>query len=760
MNDSFLTETGQPDVSALQQTFNRCGTPFAGGVDWLDQVRDCNGPEDSADGRKHADPNNPESEAFPWENASNCKPYTADDVINELTAMDLAGFWRAMVQRGAGQSDASGYAVALVEHLVFGPMMAQLDKETELSAQHRHSRGWCLLAPRWRTEFGLKRYELKEQDLLALAQQAPEGHPLRELPAAIADPTREEFAMDLLRQWYQGYINAELPEKFQDRAPKMRDATLRRAVRELRSERKTTAPIPYICRNEAEIVTLEPYREVLIPNELTDTQQIVYQIEYLTPEQLEARILGEGYDPQWVAAAKKQSGSVSLAQLPVRSQLLGLGRLLSHPGRVNTTQPSTSTGDERTKLVEVIHAVYMATDADGVPGAYCTTFHRNIKGSPGVPEFAKHELVEDIAGKLPYVALVREWRTRAITSSRSVVEMVCTDQKLIKDTFDQTIDRASITILPPVNVYESPSGMKYEFGPAVQNFVRQGKEPQFMQMPTNTGLADGMEVYAAVRKKVDNRFGLMSEDVPPSRMQAIQERNTRRFLIAWTQAFQQVLALWQKHGDDKQFSAITGAPEGWLQEQRNTPGLLSSIFDFDVRELDSETFIKQVEAMDNSVIPMDTMNVVDRAAYTAWKSRGIVGPRVARMFLRSLPAAATALRDKVEVQVLKMFSGQPPLLVDKDDPAAAGMLDLTRETVLANPKFTAALTPEGLQAVAGEQTQSVLLNMRQAGITPRPDALFSALLENWIKNLTFIGVTQQRNKQIGRQGVDGGQPNG
>jgi hypothetical protein len=30
----------------------------------------------------------------------------------------------------------------------------------------------------------------------------------------------------------------------------------------------------------------------------------------------------------------------------------------------------------------------------------------------------------------------------------------------------------------------------------------------------------------------------------------------------------------------------------------------------------------------------------------------------------------------------------------------------------------------------------------------------------WIENLTFIGVTQQRNKQIGRQGVDSGQAEG
>jgi len=780
MNDSFLIN-GQPDLGCLIQAFNRCQPPMTGGLEWLDQVRNCNGPGDSFDGRKHADPTDPDSKAFPWENASNCKPFTADDVINELTARNVVAFWRAMIQRGAGSSDEAAYAVALVEYLVFGPMLHELDKETELSAQFMLGRGWCLLAPRWKQELGRKRYELKLATIQALsttaaqqlAQLPPDADPMTraalerqaQFVSVLLDPTREAEAKDLLREWYDRYTRSSLPSKWHSRLPAVTDKMLTRALKGLRSEEQSaTVAIPYLCKNGLEISALEPWREVCLPNEFTDAQELVFQLEYLTPTTLEGRVLGEGYDRQWVDEAKKKTKDFDWTTLPQRSQPQGVSALL---GQSAPAAGQTITGEN--KLVCIVHAVYKALDEDGVPGIYCTTFHpellRETGAAPGRYFVGKHEQVDAIENQLHYVELVHEWRTRAITASRSVCEMVATDQKLIKDTFDQIVDRGSITILPPINVYEAPTGASYaisgpaigdlQFGPGAQNrFRRKEAAAEFMQPPTGQGMADGVEVYRVVQSKVNNRFGLMSDDVPAPRMQILQERAVRRFLIGWTRAFMYGLQLWQKHGDDAEFARITGAPPGWLEERRDQPGALSSIFDFDVRELDAEAFIAQIEAMEKTVIPNDTLNVVDRARYTAWKARGIVGPRVARDFLRSLPDASTALREKAELQVLKMYAGTPPLLLDKDDPSAAGLLEATRATVLGNPKFVKALTPEALQAVAGDRMPLVLDQIKQAGMKPQPDALFSNLLGQWVENLTFIGVTQQRNKQIGRTGVE------
>ena len=740
---SFLKPDGTPDVARLITTFQRCGPVRFGSLAWLDQVRDCNGPGDSLDGRKHDIPGDPQGAAFPWNLSSNCKPFVCDDAINELAARDLTAFWRSMIQRGAGESEEAGYAVALVEHLVFGPMMARLDKEVELSTQHRHSRGWCLLAPRWRQEFGLKRFTLKLDLLNALSAQAPPESPLFGLVSAILDPTQEDLALEKLRQWYDAYVQASLPEKFRDRAPKLSDARIRKVIKALRAEGVAETPIPYLCRNEPEIVALEPWREVFIPPENNDAQDLVFHVEPITQASLEGRVLGEGYDAEWVTEAAKFAGESGANSITVRDTPAGLAGL-----NAGTSNFSGGLGNGDTGLINLVHAVYKAVDEDGVPGAYCTTFHVNVgKDSRGRDRIAKHEMVDTIAGELPYIELVLEWRNRAVTSSRSVQEMVATQQKLIKDVLDQIIDRSSVTISPPANCYTSV--LDYKFGPGAKNYVKKDREPSFMQMPSGQGLADGVAVHNIVRKTVDNRFGLMSEDVPPSRMQTAQEKSVRRFLIAWTRAFQQVLCLYQTHGDDKEFAKITGAPEGWLEERRTEPGVLSSIFDFDVRELDAEMFREQVKAMNTVVLPNDVLGVIERGQYAAWMARGIVGPRVARSFLRTLPDASGALKDKAELQVLKMFAGTPPALIDKDDPTAASLLQYTKQNVMQNPNYLKALNDEALVALAGPQAQQLAQQLQ-----PRqPNEIFSGLLVTWLKNLQFIGVTQQQNKQIGRTGV-------
>ena len=762
MSETFLKSDGNPDVDCLLRAFTRAVPPVQGGLQWLDQVRDCDGPGDSADGRKHADPDDPDGAAFPWENASNCKPFTADDVINELTARDLAAFWRAMVQHGMGTSEEATYAVALVEHLVFGPMMASLDKEVELSAQHRHARGYCLLAPRWRTQFALRRYELTLEYIAKLAQGTPPDSLPNRLMLALPDPTQDETTKELLRQWYAAYVQGQIPKRFSDRVPKIKEKQLTKIIAGLRSEKQAASVvIPYLCRDELEISALEPWSEVVLPNEMTDVQTVLYHIEYVSKSELDTRVMSEGYDEGWVEEVKKKAGNVPTEQLPVRARLLGVNGLLSANGTQRSATPTSVVPiNAPNALVQLIHAVYLTVDEDGVPVAYCTTLHKDFKGVEAggktVPAYAKHELVETIHGQLAYVALVREWRKRSITASRSVIEMVATQQKLIKDTLDQIIDRGSITIAPPVNVYESPAGVDYQFGPFVQNFVKQGKEPSFMQMPSSAGMADGVAVHNVVRKQVDNRFGLMSEDVPAPRMQLLQEKDTRRFLMGWTSAFVQGLALCQQKMDDAEFARITGAPAGWLEERRNNPNLLTAVFDFDVRELDPEAFIEQVKAMNTVVIPNDVLGVIERGGYAAWMAQGIVGPRVAKRFLRDVPAASAALREQAELQVLKMYAGTPPKFLDKDDPTATGLMQFTTETVMNNPNYLRALDDEALTAVAGPQAQQLAQQMQQQGIQRQPQELFSGLLVKWLENLKFIGVTQQRNKQIGRQGVDGG----
>jgi len=618
----------------------------------------------------------------------------------------------------------------------------------DLSADYKEHLGWCVLAPRWQRDLGLRRHTLKLEQLAAYAQQAPPDSPWRNLPALISDPTLEDAAVEFLSGWYDFYVTSNLPEDLRERAPKVDEARVRRAVRDLRAEGKAIVPLPYLCRNEPEIIALKPWDEVFVPGELTTENEIVFQVERVTEAELRSRSTAMGYDEKWVEEALKHKGTWATGRLSEGTPQ-GLSGQLNGTHQVGSS--AALTGEDG--AVEIVYAVYRAADEDNIPAVYCTTFHESVCGKDGETMVGKHELVESVDGELPYVGVLRERWCRSLTSSRGVPEMAHTHQNIIKAIYDGVLDRQSITLSPPVNVYESPTGATYRFGPFRKNYVRQGKEPQFMQMPSGQGLVDTSNTYTLVKAQLDNRFGLLAPDVPAPRQQITQEHAVRRFLVSWSKAFKHILCLYQKHGDDKEFARVTGAPEGWLEEHREAPGALSCALDFDVRELDSELEMKRIEAVNKLALPNDVLGVVNRAEWAGDMIRGILGPRRAKRLVRSTPEASGALREKAHAEILKMFAGNQPSFLDDKDPTASGLLQFTREIVMANPVYLAALNDEALVALAGPQQAQMIAQ----SLPRQPNERFSGLILKWLENLKFIGVTQVQNRQIGRMGVNPGE---
>jgi hypothetical protein len=327
-----------------------------------------------------------------------------------------------------------------------------------------------------------------------------------------------------------------------------------------------------------------------------------------------------------------------------------------------------------------------------------------------------------------------------------------THQNIIKGILDGLIDRTSITMVPPANVYESPTGAKYRFAPAAQNYVRQGREPQFMQMPTGTGLLDGTKVYDMMRRIVDNQHGLLSETVPAPRMQMSQAMAVQRFLLVWSKAIQQMLCLCQKHMDDTTFAKVTGAPEGWLASKRMDPGLLKCELHFDVRELDPELVMAQIKAVNEVVLPTDTLGWVNRGKWTRTMLRAI-NPVWDRELIIPQNDASQQTFNRARQELIQMFAGNAPQWVEDKDPTAGGLLQFTQQILMNNPVYLAALTDEALVALAGQSAPILAQQLEQMG-GRRPDPRFSGLLVKWLENLKFVGVTQPANAQRGRIGVN------
>lgn len=791
-SQSFLRKDGTPDIGKLISTANRCTPSLPGGTAWLDNIRFCHwGPNQWTDGRKHDIEGNARGAAFPWDGASDCRPFTVDGIVNDRVALKTTAFWRAMMKPGAAGDEAGEYSLMLAEHLVWTVLYEQLAREVELSAQYEEHYGWTVLAPRWRREMGLRRAKVT-MDMIALESQqakaqiaqiaqamqpkpaAPGSQAmtiptppqlsadqqkqllqlrgLAVLPRLIMDPTQEDQAVDWFLNWYDDYIAKSLPEDIRDNAPQVSASTARKVVKELRTKGKSSAPIPYLCKDEPEVFALKPWDEVYLPPELTDAQELVIQAERVTEAELRSRVItgfgSEPYNAEWVEEACKHKGIVSPpTNLPVGVSGQALSTL---GGNTSVVPPPQQTGNSEQGLIQILHAVYRATDDDCVPGIYMTTFHRAVnKTKDGRQLYAAHGLADSIKGELPYVANVREWWCRAVTASRSVPEIASTHQNLIKGHLDSGLDRTSITMMPPANIYESPLQTQYKFGPAQKNFVRHGREPQFMQMPQGGGLQEGMEMQEKIKSIIDNYFGTADSDVPQPRQLMKQDMDVRRFLIGWAKALRMLLCLCQKYMKDADFAEITGAPAGWLDQHREDTNVLACQLHFDVRELDPTQFAAQVDAMNKTVIPQDTLGTIDRAKWTRVQTRGI-NPLWAREILMPADSASQKTFDKARTEVIQMFAGNTPGFVDVKDPTAPSLLKYTMQIVTSNPVYLKALTDEALVAVLGQNAPNVIQRLGKRN----PDARFSELLMKWLQNLQFTGVTEPANKQIGRIGVN------
>lgn len=716
-SDPLVHATRSPDIDNLVTEFTRCN-PVSDGwnrINDADSVRFCRWPNQHIDGRKHDSPGSP---AFPWNGASDTRPMTADAIINERVALLTTAFWRAITRPKMAGDEAAQYAVTLADHFVNEVLYDDLTREVELSAQYQEHYGWVVLHPTWEQRVALKKRSITLKEVLALADQvaaadpeAPKGFDLEQM---ILDPAMEDGAMERLRALYDLYAADQMAGALEAEVPSISDASLRRALRELRADAKTEVPVPYLCMNAPAVYALRPWDEVFLPSDTTDLQRgrVVFQREWVTEAELRARILEDGYDPKWVEAAVQHKGKMTRFIAP------NVPAATFDPvGLVDTTAPQDH--------IEVVHATYRAVDNDNVPAIYCTTFHPQVKtsGATEKPLYAKHELIDYPHGQYPYIDGKREHWCRCVVASRGVPEIVRTWQNEVKTLRDATIDWTSLGVLPPVNTYKTPFDTKYKFGPAVQNLVMPGKEPQFMQIPAN-GVPVALEASQRIDAAIANYFGLSSELVSPERAQTIQARSVMNFLLMWSRALQQIVSLAQKYMADVEFARITGAPVGWLDANRDRMGVMAVALHFDVRELNEELTMKRLEVVNRAILPTDVQGVIQRNKWVQLQLRA-VDPTWAKELVVDSAEASEQLFNQVKNDIAQMFLGNPPQMVE-NDPTAQAKLQFASQIVGSNPNYQQALQQ-------GER--------------------FAELMQLYVKNLSF-SVTQEKNKQVGRIGVD------
>lgn len=726
-DDVIVVAGKEPEVEALINEFMACAPTDTGGwnrstVNEATRLAVWRGM--SPDGKKRGEWLG--EDAFPFEGASDTRILMADEVIGEQVATLVVAFFRAAMQQKMSLDPERGLVLRLVEHLLNKTLVDDLADQVELSAQYMGTYGWYLLHTRWAKEIRLERklvsLEQLQQTVAGYAQQSGQDPQaaLAGFMGMLMDDSRDQETGEVLNGLHAMYAAQVLAQEDIE-VPPLSGATLRRAVKELRLEGKTELPVPYVCRDEPEVLAKKPWDEVFIHGDVTDIRKArVFDRVFMTEVELREKIVTEKWDAKWVEEALKHKGEVSV--WAAGSGELGAWSKEGGSGRGRTMEEGAAlvgygTRDSKSALVEVLYCTYWAVDGDGIPGLYSTVLHVNVKG-----QWATHGLAE--AGEA-YVAGRREKIAPQITSSRGVPEVVIGWQREKKGQRDASMDLASIGVMPPLHKYDTALGTKFRFGPGVQNTVKPGREPKFMEIPkSGAPLAD--RIQQLIDGDVDSYFGRFGEKVSPVVSQTRQQMMVNNFFGTWVRAISNLVGLWRIHGSDAEFSAITGAPQGWFDANRERKDLWGRPTELamDVRELDPEFAMQQMKLLNEVVVPGDSTGALDRRQMTMVQLSAI-NPLLARRLVRDETAASQAMFDEVSNQVALMYLGNVPKMVEMD-PTAATKLQYSLEIVRKNPKYQQAL---------------------------RDDARFGKLMEGYAKNLQF-SITQEKNKQVGRIGVD------
>ena len=709
-----------PKVSDLRQVLRDCG-PVANGVgvvETADAIRFNRWAGQTPDGKKADQPGKP---AFPFAGAADGQPLLADAIIEERSAVLVAAFWRAAIKPKSSTDEAGGYAVKLIEHILNRDQAAKMYGEVALAANHLDHYGAVVLHPYWEQRVSKKRVRVTLEEVVALSQAMLAEDPTAmvvDVGVAISDPEQEGSAVAAMTWMYKRLAAQRQPQQIRVEIPEPGEAVLRKAVRALRKDGFAYVPVPYLASNQPAVCVLKLNDDVFVPGETEDVNRarVVFHREFLTQAELKAKAT-EGWKADFIEAALKTAGQ-TFQVLDAGQTPAGVAAAIGRQGVTNGIAPS--------ELIEVFHACYQATDEDGVPAVYQTTFSYHVKDPDEGDLFAVSQILDYTHGELPYVGGKMEWWARQFMASRGVPEIVRTWQQQVKALDDAVIDFTSIAVMPPVNIPKTPLGTNFRFGPAVRNEVMPGKEPQFMQIP-NSGVPYALTAREGIEKRVANRFGLMSETVPPPRWQLSQGVRSTFFLLMWSAALQQIAALSQQYMTDAQFAEITGAPLGWLDARRDHMAALSVSLSFDVRDLDPELTISRLKAISELVLPLDVNGLIDRNALVGKVLRA-VSPEWVSDLVMPAGAASEKVWNQVSDDIAKMYLGNEVRYVE-NDPTAGAKMQYAQRIVQANPNYTAGLQQGGR---------------------------FAELMDKYQKNLTF-SVQQAQNRQVGRIGV---QPEG
>lgn len=657
--DDFVYATDKPDIPALYEEFKR-STYYNSNetsISENDDIRLCRWAGQSADGKKHSKYRDEGDAAFPFEGASDVRARLIDRTINDIVAMLMTTFDRCQVKVNGTEFTDSETAAASSTLMAWFMQRyrPEIRREAELLAQYTHQYGWSALNVGWEREMALRYQKITITDIQAAIQAVMEQTPnsvLSELPDAIMDPGKEQYASELISMYM----------------PTLKLKHIKKAIKSLRETGEALIPEQFVSKNYPCLTALKPFDEISFPPETIDIQKarFIFRRVYMTEVELRSTGAAEDWDSEWIEEAANTAGA---------STLLNEGHLNPVAELVNFQAQRSE------NLIEVVYAYSKSIDEDGVSGIYLTIFCPEAS----TERFAKHELTGYAHNKYPFVIYGRERIRRPIYECRGVPELAMTDQEEIKAQHDAFRDRTALTTLPPVLVKKRYSGNN-RIAPGIHLPVTNRDDYSFMDPPRGDP-ASAFLLIDRVEMNHANYFGLFHPNIPVPKTQTAQQFIVNNWLDVWSEAFGMAYSMMLQFMAPEQIEGITG---------KAIPQAISGVanqYDFqvkyDVRDLDTAFVIEKLKAITQFVLPLDTGGAIDRNKLVKAAVEAI-DPDKAKDLIIDQGSASQLLYNKVQTDLGLMMLGNEAMYTENDT-SAQSKLQYLQDIMGKNPKAQQAM---------------------------------------------------------------------
>lgn len=686
-----LAESIAPNISELNKDFRRSYTDqrITHRVRDADETRFAVWDGQSRDGKKHGDTIG--TAAFPWEGASDTRIRLADEVCNYLVDLMITSAARSVLNVSGTESKddkKAGMVGMYLRWMLKTLLKNEWEEELEYHAEYASQYGWSVLHFAWDRRYAQVPRTITLKSLAGFLN-IDSVEKFDALSASIQDPNAQEQMATMLAAVNDGLTVA--------RAMKH--------IKELAKTGETTFPEHTMVLNQPCITALRPYYEILFPPETTDFQRarVIFRRDYYTVAEVEEKCASEEWDKDFCEEIKKTVGN--------HSQIWdsGLSPVLGETDRI----------EDKTNMIEVVHAYSRRVDESGNVGIYLTVFSPYVqKNRRGEEIYGDHKLVTEAGDRYPFELYTREKVRRNPLESRGAAEIVKTWQTEYKAQADQVFDRTTFDTLPPIKV-SLRYGQRLRIGPGAQIPETRPGDISWMESPQR-GPDISFQVMEQITNRVDRYFGRANPNIPPTESQIRQQSVVHRWLRHLSNVICRVWDLVQRFDDDERFARVTGTGEMIPRD----PGMYDFSMNFDVREIDNEFVEKKLQAISQFILPEDNLGIIDRVGLIRKKLQ-VIDPALAEELIIESSEASQKMFDEVNSQTAYMALGNQPKYVE-NDPSAGIKMQFLQQIIANNPKYQQLL---------------------------QSDESFAKLVESYSQNLQ-MSMVQQQNKQIGRIGVN------